>query len=83
LRAVITANFTDNADDQTRVALAQDQSPDLTHLRIVKAGDNLPSLCYQVYGDPGYYLDVASANGIDDFRQLPPGTRIFFPPLEK
>lgn len=83
LRAVITATFTDNADDQTRVAMAQDQSPDLTHVRMVKAGDTLPGLCHRIYGDPAYYLDVARANGIDDFRRLVPGTKIFFPPLEK
>ncbi len=83
LRAVITANFTDNSDDQTRVAMAQDQSPDLTHVRLVKAGDDLPSLCNQIYGDPRLYLQVARANGIDDFRNLTPGTKLRFPPLEK
>jgi hypothetical protein len=83
LRAIITAGFTDSADDQTRVALAQDQSPDLTHVRRVKAGDTLPLLCHEIYGDPLLYLEVARANGIDDFRDLVPGTRIFFPPLEK
>jgi hypothetical protein len=83
LRAVITATFTDSADDQTRVAMAQDQSPDLTHLRVVKGGDTLPLLCFQIYGDPLLYLKVAEANGIDDFRNLAPGSRIFFPPLEK
>jgi hypothetical protein len=83
LRAVITASFTDNSDDQTRVALAQDQSPDLTHVRLVKAGDTLPGLCDQIYGDPRLYLKVAGANGLDDFRHLVPGTKIFFPPLEK
>jgi hypothetical protein len=81
LRAVITATFTDNSDDQTRVALAQDQSPDLTHLRIVKAGDNLPSMCFSVYGNPRLYLEVAKANGIDAFRNLKPGMRVVFPPL--
>ncbi len=83
LRAVITANFTDNSDDQTRVAMVRDESADLTHIRLIKAGDTLPALCYQIYGDPGYYLEVATANRIDHFRQLVPGTRIFFPPLEK
>ena len=83
LRAVITANFTDNSDDRTRVAVAQDQSPDLMHARLVKAGDNLPALCSKIYGDPNYYLEVARANRIDDFRNIPPGTKIFFPPLEK
>jgi nucleoid-associated protein YgaU len=83
LRAVITATLTDNSDDKTRVALAQDHSPDLTHVRLVKAGDNLPWLCEEIYGDPAYYLDVARANGLDHFRRLRPGTRLLFPPLEK
>jgi hypothetical protein len=83
LRAVITAVFTGNADDQTRVAAAKDESPDLTHVRVVTAGDTLPGLCYKIYEDTRYYLDVAQANGLDDFRNLVPGTRIFFPPLEK
>lgn len=83
LRAVITAVFSDNSDDQTRVALAQDQSPDLTHVRLVKAGDSLPRLCHEIYGDPGLYIRVARANGLDDFRGLVPGMRLRFPPLEK
>ncbi|HET7833892.1 MAG TPA: hypothetical protein VFK88_13100 [Gallionella sp.] len=83
LRAIISANFSDNSDDQTRVALAQDQSPDLTHRRVFKAGDNLPLLCHQIYGNPRLYLRVAEANGIDDFRRIAPGTPLFFPPLEK
>ena len=83
LRAVITASFTDNSDDTTRVAMAQDQSPDLTHLRVIKAGDKLPVLCNEIYGDPRLYLRVAQANGIDDFRNILPGMRIFFPPLEE
>ena len=61
LRAVITASFTDNSDDTTRVAMAQDQSPDLTHLRVIKAGDKLPVLCNEIYGDPRLYLRVAEA----------------------
>lgn len=83
LRAVITATFTDNSDDKTRMAMAQDESPDLTHIRLVKAGDTLPQMCFNIYGDPRYYLDVALQNRLDNFRQLKPGTRIFFPPIQK
>ena len=83
LRAVVTANFTDTADDQTRVALAQDESPDLTHQRVFKAGDSLPLMCYQIYRDSSYYLEVARANNLDDFRNIRPGTPLNFPPLEK
>lgn len=83
LRAVITAAFSDNSDDKTRVAMAQDESADLSHYRLVRAGDSLPQLCDEIYGDPGLYLRVARANGLDDFRTLVPGTRLRFPPLEK
>jgi Contractile injection system tube protein len=83
LRAVITATFTENSDDQTRVAQARDRSPDLTHLRVVKAGDNLPAMCFRIYGDPRYYLEVARANRLDNFRTLEPGSRICFPPLKR
>jgi hypothetical protein len=83
LRAVITATFTDNSDDKTRMAMAQDESPDLTHIRLVKAGDTLPEMCFNIYGDPRYYLEVADKNRLDNFRKLEPGTRIFFPPIQK
>jgi nucleoid-associated protein YgaU len=63
--------------------MAQDESPDLTHIRLVKAGDTLPEMCFNIYGDPRYYLDVARQNRLDNFRKLEPGTRIFFPPIEK
>jgi len=82
LRAVVAATFTGNSDDQTRVARAQDKSADLTHVRLVKAGDNLPALCSRVYGDPMLYLKVARANNLDDFRRLAPGTSLRFPPLK-
>lgn len=83
LRAVITANFSDACDDKTRVAMDRDSSPDLTHIRTLKAGDSLAALCDEIYGEPALALKVARANGLDGFRQLAPGTRVVFPPLEK
>lgn len=83
IRAVITATFTDATDDTTRVAIARDESPDLTHVRLVKAGDTLPALCTEIYGDPTYYLEVAAFNRIDDFRALRAGARVVFPPVRK
>ncbi|MEO8602749.1 MAG: hypothetical protein ABI629_09245 [bacterium] len=81
LRAIVAATFTDNVDDETRVAEAQDKSADLTHVRVVRAGDTLPGICHRVYGDPLRYLDVARANRLDNFRALEAGTRLIFPPL--
>jgi len=47
----------------------------------VRDGDTLPLLCHRIYGDPGYYLDVARHNQLTDFRQLRPGAKLHFPPL--
>jgi hypothetical protein len=83
LRALISATFADHVDDQTRVAIAQDESPDLTHVRVLAAGDSLPLLCHRIYGDAARCVQVAQANGFDRFRDLAPGTRVVFPPLER
>lgn len=83
LRAAISATFVDAVQDQTRVALAQDSSPDLTHVRVLRAGETLAGLCQQIYGDPTLYLKVARANQLDSVRRVPAGTRVRFPPLQK
>jgi hypothetical protein len=57
------------------------ESPDVTHLVTVLAGDTLPLLCYKIYGDSGYYREVAGVNGLLDFRHVKPGTQLLFPPL--
>jgi len=83
LRATIHAVFTDTISDQQRVALAQDSSPDLTHVRTLRAGDSLAALCHEIYGDAGLDLKVARANGLTGLRGLPAGTRVRFPPLAR
>ena len=83
IRAVAKAKFKGSIEEQKRAAKENKKSPDLTHIRQVKAGDTLPLLCYQVYGDPKYYLSVAAVNGLGNFRLLPPGLELVFPPIEK
>ena len=70
-------------EDDLRAAKENNKSPDLTHFRIVKAGDTLPLMTYAIYGDSKYYLEVAKANNLINFRKLDAGQRIFFPPLQK
>ena len=81
LRAKLTVSLTQflSADELAR--LANKTSPDLTHARIAVAGDTLPLMCYRIYGDSRYYLEVARYNDLTDFRTLRPGTRVIFPPL--
>lgn len=82
LRAVAKATFKKSIEESKRVAEEGNASPDLTHLRIVKAGDTLPLLCFDIYGEAGRYLQVAEANGISNFRKLKPGMEVFFPPIK-
>lgn len=81
LRAKVKLAFTGFMSKEEQAKRANRSSPDLTHLIEVKAGDTLPLLCYQVYKDSRYYLDVAKVNGITNFRNLSPGSKLYFPPL--
>jgi hypothetical protein len=83
IRAVAKVKFKGSIEEKKRAAKENKSSPDLTHLRKVKAGDTLPLMCYRIYGDPKYYLKVAEVNGLGNFRFLPPGTDILFPPIDK
>lgn len=83
LRAKIKAVFAVNMDDTLRTAQEGKNSPDLTHIRTVGAGDTLPLMCHRIYGDCRYYLDVAAINGLTDFRNLAAGTTLTFPPLRQ
>lgn len=83
IRAVAKVKFKSSIEDAIRAAQENKTSPDLTHIRKVKAGDTLPFMCYKIYGDPKYYLTIAEVNGLNNFRNLPIGTDLIFPPFEK
>lgn len=81
LRALVKAKFKKSTEEGKRTAKENRRSPDLTHVRTVKAGDTLPLMCHRIYGHSKYYLKVAEANGIGNFRNLTPGMVISFPPI--
>ncbi len=82
IRAKINASFIGSmkADDEEN--LKDKQSPDLTHVVTVKAGDNLPMLCEKIYGKRQMFQEVARANNLISFRDLEPGTELVFPPIK-
>ena len=82
LRAELSTVFVEDLDPAKRVRQENKSSPDLPHTRTVKRGDTLPLLAKSIYGSSSYYLRVAQANGLDDFRNLTPGQELLFPPLE-
>lgn len=83
IRAVARAKFKGSVEEQKRIAKEDRRSPDLTQVRTVLAGDRLPQMCFEVYGDPRHYLDVARINALSDFRALAPGQQLVFPPLSR
>ena len=83
VRALVKGTFKQFTDEQLRTLEENANSPDLTHIRVVKAGDTLPLMAYRIYGDAKYYTDVAKINRLTSFRQLRPGQELIFPPLEK
>ena len=83
LRAIGKATFLESKSVELANKEANRTSPDLTHLITVKAGDTLPLMADRIYGDSKYYLEVAKANNLINFRQLTPGQELFFPPIEK
>ena len=83
LRANVNATFTQTVSREEQAALARRTSPDLTHFRIVKAGETLPLIAKKVYGDSKYYLEIARVNGINNFRKLKAGQQLVLPPIDK
>jgi len=83
LRATARVKFISHVEAEKRAAGENNQSPDLTHVRLVKDGDTLPLMTFKIYGDSKYYLEVAKANNLSNFRKLVPGQEIIFPPIEK
>ncbi len=83
IRAVANCSFVGAIEENLRVALEQRQSPDITHLYKVNEGDHLDQMSHKIYGDPSFYLEVAKANGLTNFRKLKTGAQLVFPPVEK
>jgi hypothetical protein len=83
IRAVAKVKFKSSIEDIKRAAKENKSSPDLTHVRTIREGDTLPLLCYEIYGDPAYYIQIADRNGLGNFRTLVPGSHVEFPPIDK
>lgn len=82
LRAKISATFLNFKEARRRVAEEGKNSPNLTHFRDVKGGDSLPLMVNKIYKDPKYYLEIAKANNLTNFRKLTTGDQIRFPPFQ-
>ena len=81
MRAEATVVIIASVSAKKKALEEKKNSADLTHVRTVLAGDNLPLMCYRIYGDSSYYIKVAQHNELTNFRDLKPGDKIVFPPV--
>jgi hypothetical protein len=81
LRAELDVSLISDTTTKKRMRLENKSSPDLTHRRIVRQGETLPLLTKEIYGSSRYYLRVAQASSLDNFRNLTPGQELLFPVL--
>lgn len=58
-------------------------SPDVSRLVVLKEGQTLAALCYEIYGNSLLVDRVARFNNLNGFRNIPAGTEILFPALKK
>jgi len=83
LRAKMNAKFLGFVNDRLREERMNKSSPDLSHLRTVKGRERIDSMTFQMYKTTAYYIDVAKANGLVNFRKLTAGDQLVFPPVVK
>ena len=82
-RAELDTEFVDDIEDSKRLRLENKSSPDLTHVRTVNADETLPIMANRIYGNSNYYIQLAQANQLNNFRKLRVGSNIVLPPLDK
>lgn len=83
LRVKVSATFLNYVAQRERVAREGKKSPDLTHVRQIKAGDRLDNLTYGIYNNVKYVTQIARANNLTSFRKINVGNELVFPPLDK
>ena len=81
LRAKVTLSFGGFMTTEEQIKKMGKSSPDMTHYIEFSASDTLPGLCQKIYGNGGWYLEVARVNKLVSIRNIPAGTQLLFPPL--
>lgn len=83
IRAELETVFIGDIQDSKRIKKENKNSPDLSHSRTVKGGDKLPLMAQEIYGNSAYYIQLAHANNLNNFRKLKTGTNIKLPPIKE
>ncbi len=83
VRAEAEAEFKTASNTQEALLSAKKSSPDMTHIKTLKAGESLPGLCQEIYSGENYFVQVAKSNKLNHLRGLKIGQNLSFPPLNE
>ncbi|MCT4639734.1 MAG: hypothetical protein N4A72_18690 [Bacteroidales bacterium] len=83
LRANVDLSFVEYTSVDQEIKEKNASSPDMSHLITVKAGDTIQKLCFDIYKDTKYCMQIAAVNNLTNFRNVKPGMRLLFPPINK
>ena len=83
IRSTVNCTFKSHKALEQQAKETKRQSPDLTKQRLVKEEDTLTLLSYDEYDTPGYYLELARVNRINNFRRLRTASKLVLPPVNK
>ncbi|KAA6345995.1 hypothetical protein EZS27_005575 [termite gut metagenome] len=81
LRVKVSVSFRGYANRIAEQKRAGKNSPDLSRIITLRAGETISALCHEIYGDSSFCVDIARYNHLSGFRDVKPGTVIMFPPL--
>jgi hypothetical protein len=81
LRARVTLSLKSYKSAEVQLRELKLSSPDRTHVRVLRDGETLAHIAWEVYGDPRMWRAIADANGIRRPRFIPPGTPLRIPTL--
>ncbi|WP_457355367.1 CIS tube protein [Roseateles sp. P5_D6] len=84
LRAKVDMSFVGAmSKEEERRITSRASTSELTRTVTMKSGDSLGAACERIYGDSSAFMKVARYNGLTDFRNIPPGKVLVFPPIGK
>lgn len=83
LRVKVSATFLDYVAQEQRERENNNRSPDLSRIRLLKAGERLDQHVHEIYNDNKFLVQVAAANNLTTFRRIESGIQLKFPPIDK
>lgn len=81
IRARVTATLKSYESVDAQMRQNPTFSPDRTRIHVAKAGETLPRIAYEAYGDPSLWRAIAEENNLQRPRFIAAGTTLIVPSI--